>query len=1037
MSYIYTLKSKYLNALNDVIKKITITENAKVIKNPLLEADNNFTSIIQSETQFDPSKINSNVLVDETENKEDEKKLEKKNKLKTMVLNKIKQSLEISDDLQAMLKEIDDINNDTQLNEWILNEKGNTAELKNKNAAIFKQNNQLCLSHDGKIEIFHSVPELHEWLKKNNYPLPKNIKLHESVSLVEKEDPDDFKSQLAKWNLKNSDKINQTNDDENDEDSQDQEEITADKKITLPNEVETKLLTTEDEFKEEYARLSKMYGPAYAMILLMHEQCIDLPCLKGADDDVTRTLPTLEEIIPYKKADYGKKGNILDGIGQKVGNEIISNGKVLGKIDKDHSLKDIVKAINMSNQNATIAAHKKMPFEDLKTYNRLYGNDEEITKRSEKTTNNLLKDLDNTNKKSTYIPNIKDITYNTNQNEDEKKLDLDDDFSWVFDEDCAVTTSNIGPAVQYTADKELDEDTLIETILQAESPYRNSEGKYDNDYVYGSFDRKNGVIHTRDKKFITKKDIISYYMKELQYLNDGHKNGTLTPSEQKLFNTISTSGMMDRKNPNSFISQLQNIAQANYMSDIGNYQYSATNAHMGKATGAKFDTLDANGKPQVWDSRLSLLPDIAKGRYNITNNEGNTVLDVKQIQNKMDELKDYLGIERIDFRWLSIPSCIDRRDKKQMDLWLKGKYWVKPELDSTGNPTGRVLEANMTDPDAYNHDDLFYEKDENGHFAVDNKGKRIINHDYDAYLTKFKEKLVQECFKKSVQYTKIDKLYNELSSKIEKEIIKSVEEEKEQENKLNKLWNGAYKKAKIKEIYDAVTNLYTIGSSLSQNKAILKNLGALIYGKAIKDNDKNVLIQKLMQNPNIPENDKNILNGFLSVIDVKEEASDLVYDLNLLKNDLSTFFNTKNESNYDLDLLKKDLSTNQKVLTEDESPQDFASNIDLNLSTDGSENSSENTSEAPIDTNSTPDIDLDSNPESADSGDNFGDINIGNMSEYGPDTENDEQSQVPTEPEKTERIIDVLENENGDLEVKVQNEDTKKVTTKKLYEIDV
>ena len=393
MSYIYTLKSKYLNALNDVIKKITITENAKVIKNPLLEADNNFTSIIQSETQFDPSKINSNVLVDETENKEDEKKLEKKNKLKTMVLNKIKQSLEISDDLQAMLKEIDDINNDTQLNEWILNEKGNTAELKNKNAAIFKQNNQLCLSHDGKIEIFHSVPELHEWLKKNNYPLPKNIKLHESVSLIEKEDPDDFKSQLAKWNLKNGDKTNQTNDDANDEDSQDQEEITADKKITLPNEVETKLLTTKDEFKEEYARLSKMYGPAYAMILLMHEQCIDLPCLKGADDDVTRTLPTLEEIIPYKKADYGEKGNILDGIGQKVGNEIISNGKVLGKIDKNHSLKDIVKAINMSNQNATIAARKKMPFEDLKTYNRLYGNDEEITKRSEKTTNNLLKDL--------------------------------------------------------------------------------------------------------------------------------------------------------------------------------------------------------------------------------------------------------------------------------------------------------------------------------------------------------------------------------------------------------------------------------------------------------------------------------------------------------------------------------------------------------------------------------------------------------------------------------------------------------------------
>lgn len=124
MSYIYTLKSKYLNALNDVIKKITITENAKVIKNPLLEADNNFTSIVQSDNQFDPSKINSNVLADNISDQDDEQKLEKKNKLKNMVLNKIKQSLEISDDLQAMLKEIDDINKDTNLNEWILNEKG-------------------------------------------------------------------------------------------------------------------------------------------------------------------------------------------------------------------------------------------------------------------------------------------------------------------------------------------------------------------------------------------------------------------------------------------------------------------------------------------------------------------------------------------------------------------------------------------------------------------------------------------------------------------------------------------------------------------------------------------------------------------------------------------------------------------------------------------------------------------------------------------------------------------------------------------------
>ena len=52
---------------------------------------------------------------------------------------------------------------------------------------IFKQNNNLCVSHNGKIELFHSVTELRKWLSDNHYPLPDDsIVIHESVELEEK-----------------------------------------------------------------------------------------------------------------------------------------------------------------------------------------------------------------------------------------------------------------------------------------------------------------------------------------------------------------------------------------------------------------------------------------------------------------------------------------------------------------------------------------------------------------------------------------------------------------------------------------------------------------------------------------------------------------------------------------------------------------------------------------------------------------------------------------------------------------------------------
>lgn len=175
-----TLKfqSKFLNCLTETIQKLNLSDEITVIKYPIMEADGKFTSVVQAKDTFDPSKVNSNILVDTEEENEDIS--QKKDYLVSKASDMITQTLKDTDELQSILNQIKKINSDTNANNWDLNEEGNTAVLKNRNAQIFKQNENLCLSHDNKIEVFKSVNELHDWLNKHNYPLPKNIKLHEA-----------------------------------------------------------------------------------------------------------------------------------------------------------------------------------------------------------------------------------------------------------------------------------------------------------------------------------------------------------------------------------------------------------------------------------------------------------------------------------------------------------------------------------------------------------------------------------------------------------------------------------------------------------------------------------------------------------------------------------------------------------------------------------------------------------------------------------------------------------------------------------------
>ena len=159
---------------------MTSSKYTQNIKKLLAEAENQFTSTIN--TKMPGKEEQSDTLVSPAieHNFTDESQQEKA-ALTAKAMEKVKQSLEVSDELQSILNEIDKINKDVNSNKWQLNDKDNTAILPSKNAQIFKQNNYLCLSYNNKVELFNSVSELHDFLRKHNIPLPQNIKLHEAT----------------------------------------------------------------------------------------------------------------------------------------------------------------------------------------------------------------------------------------------------------------------------------------------------------------------------------------------------------------------------------------------------------------------------------------------------------------------------------------------------------------------------------------------------------------------------------------------------------------------------------------------------------------------------------------------------------------------------------------------------------------------------------------------------------------------------------------------------------------------------------------
>jgi hypothetical protein len=167
----YIIKSKILSTLNEAIKKITLTEKDALVSMPKLDKDGSFISEV--ETDREPKVKGVEVQQDKTISRDE---------MVQKAKEKIKQSEDLIKDLDSIINQFSDKTSLTNKNNfWVVNEDHNDVYLQSKDAHIFQQNDSICLSHDGKIELFHTVDALHEWLKRNGWPLPEKIEIHESA----------------------------------------------------------------------------------------------------------------------------------------------------------------------------------------------------------------------------------------------------------------------------------------------------------------------------------------------------------------------------------------------------------------------------------------------------------------------------------------------------------------------------------------------------------------------------------------------------------------------------------------------------------------------------------------------------------------------------------------------------------------------------------------------------------------------------------------------------------------------------------------
>lgn len=171
----YCIRSKCLPIITEALKKMSFMEDDFSATPPQMNQNGEFESNIETNQEV--------VIPGADVEKCDDLDTKTKEELVSMATEKLKASLDIASELDEIIKQIRSCEDEEPLsNEWVINPEANDVYLASQDAHIFTQNDNILLSHDGMVEIFDSVPELHQWLSANGYPMPPAVEIHESAA---------------------------------------------------------------------------------------------------------------------------------------------------------------------------------------------------------------------------------------------------------------------------------------------------------------------------------------------------------------------------------------------------------------------------------------------------------------------------------------------------------------------------------------------------------------------------------------------------------------------------------------------------------------------------------------------------------------------------------------------------------------------------------------------------------------------------------------------------------------------------------------
>lgn len=164
---IIRLTSDNINVLCESIQKISLFED-DVKTSDITKKDDKFSVDVDAkDTENMKNYLGNDVNIDEVTPEEEKAQIEADFK------NSIKDLLDAADVINDILKRSADYQKNYKeelSDEWVISTQNNDICIPKRNAHLFKQNKNICLSHDNEVEIFNNITELKAYLKKNEYP---------------------------------------------------------------------------------------------------------------------------------------------------------------------------------------------------------------------------------------------------------------------------------------------------------------------------------------------------------------------------------------------------------------------------------------------------------------------------------------------------------------------------------------------------------------------------------------------------------------------------------------------------------------------------------------------------------------------------------------------------------------------------------------------------------------------------------------------------------------------------------------------------